>query len=65
MSGIKIRSLRRERIHKEKVIAKLEKLRMLKANLDTWESMPNPDYDYLRELRARIRSVETQYNAMA
>ena len=58
------RSREFDRIHQAKRIAKLEKIQTLKALVEMHESSDDPDTDYLRELKARLRSVETQYAAM-
>ena len=53
-----------ERRHKQKVLAKLEKIQTLKALVETHMERGNPDFDYLRGLKQRLRSVQCQYRAM-
>jgi hypothetical protein len=53
-----------ELAHRKKVTAKLQKIQTLQALLQEWESHPNPDHAYILQLRAKLRSLEHQYNAM-
>jgi hypothetical protein len=53
-----------DRIHQQKRIAKLEKIRGLEALLQCWEERDDADYDYILELRAKLRSARNQYDAM-
>jgi hypothetical protein len=57
-------TLLRERIHRAKVIKKLEKIQGLQALLEMWESHPNPDPDYIHALHNRLRAAQIQYLAM-
>jgi hypothetical protein len=61
------RSWQEELAHRQAVIRKLEKLQGYEALLAEWEAQPqdSDEYrDYLLELRAKLRSVRTQYLAM-
>ena len=54
--------------HREAVMRKLEKIQGLVALLDTWEAQPeNTDEyrKYLGNLRQKLHSARTQYQAMA
>jgi hypothetical protein len=51
--------------HRDRVAAKYAKVQGLTALLQTYEAMPEPDVDYIRELKVRLRSVENQLRAMA
>jgi hypothetical protein len=54
--------------HRHTVLRKLERIQGLVALLDTWEKKPqdNEEYrKYLGQLRQRLRSARTQYQAMA
>jgi hypothetical protein len=53
-----------EKIHRQKRLAKLEKIQGLKALLEMHEANPDADHDYLLGLRARLRSAENQYQCM-
>ena len=53
-----------ERKHQAKRLEKLEKIQTLKALVETHEQSSSLDFDYLRGLRQRLRSVECQYRAM-
>jgi hypothetical protein len=56
-----------ELAHRNKVIKKLEKIQGLQALLDSWEATPQNSDDYrayLRTLRQRLRSAQTQYACM-
>ena len=58
------RSCDEDRAHEERRLQKLQKIQSLKALLESWEAHSDPDYDYLRELRARLRSAQVQFDAM-
>jgi hypothetical protein len=61
------RSWDEELAHRQAVIRKLEKLKGLESLLAEWESQPQDSDEYrayLLELRAKLRSVRTQYLAM-
>ena len=54
-----------DRIHYEKRIRKIERIRGLRAILEMWEERPDKvEHDYLLALRARLRSAENQLAAM-
>jgi hypothetical protein len=53
-----------ERIHREKVVRKTQKIQTLRALLEMHEADPDHDHDYVIGLRARLRSVENQFAAM-
>ena len=53
-----------DRIHHEKRVRKLERIQFLKDLQEMWEVREDVDDDYLRGLRARLRSAENQYAAM-
>jgi hypothetical protein len=57
-------SWHQERAHQAKLLAKLQKIQTLQALLEVWESHPNPDHAYIIQLRAKLRSVVNQYEAM-
>jgi hypothetical protein len=61
---VKLDSWDWELAHRQRVLRKLEKIQGLQALLDSWEGHPDPDYDYLREVRAKLRSAQKQYEAM-
>jgi hypothetical protein len=53
------------KVHREKVIAKAQKIQGLRALLEMWEERPDEvDREYLLSLRARLRSAENQFAAM-
>ncbi len=54
----------REHVHREKVLAKAQKIQGLRALLEMWEENPNHDHDYILQLRAKLRSAENQLKAM-
>ncbi len=64
------RSWQEELDHRQKVIRKLEKLQGIEALLAEWEGKQidglfcDEDYQYILELRAKLRSVRNQYEAM-
>ncbi len=51
--------------HKARRIAKLQRIQGLKDLLETHESNPDNDHEYVLKLRARLRAAENQLNAMA
>jgi hypothetical protein len=54
-----------DKIHREKLIAKAQKIQGLRALLEMWEERPDEvDREYLLALRARLRSAENQFAAM-
>lgn len=54
------------KLHREKVIAKRQKIETLRALLEMWESMPDDhDHEYILALRARLRSAQNQLDAMS
>jgi hypothetical protein len=53
------------KVHREKLIAKAQKIQGLRALLEMWEERPDEvDHEYLLSLRARLRSAENQFAAM-
>jgi len=58
-------SRERERVHQEKLFAKVQKIEGLRALVEMWEELPDQvDHEYLLALRARLRSAENQFKAM-
>jgi hypothetical protein len=57
-------TLDQDKIHRAKVIAKVQKIQGLRALLEMHEANPDHDHDYVVGLRARLRSVENQLTAM-
>ena len=57
-------SLERDRIHRQKLIAKIQRIDGLRALLEEWEAFPELDYQYVLRLRQRLRSAENQLEAM-
>ena len=59
-----------EKTHRQKVIAKLERVRGLEDLLAEWEAKQidglysDEDYYYILKLRERLRSARQQYEAM-
>ncbi len=51
--------------HKQRRIAKLQRIHGLKDLLDTHESDPDNDHEYVLKLRARLRAAQNQLEAMA
>jgi hypothetical protein len=58
-------SLEHDKAHREKVIAKWQKIQTLRALVEMHEADPNCDHEYLLALRARVRSAENQYKAFS
>jgi hypothetical protein len=56
--------IRKDIRHREKVIRKRERILGLQALYATHENSPNPDHEYLRELRAKIRSADQNLTGM-
>ncbi len=59
------------KIHKEKVVKKLERINGLRDLLKVWETHEaqngnkDEDHKYVLELRAKLRCAQNQYEAMA
>ena len=54
-----------EKVHREKVLAKAQKVQALRALVEEWESRPDQvDREYLLELRTRLHRTETQLQNM-
>ncbi len=52
--------------HKQRRIAKLQRIQGLKDLLDTHEANPDTyNYEYVLKLRARLRAAQNQLDAMA
>jgi hypothetical protein len=51
--------------HREKVERKYAKIQGLAALIETHEKMPEPDVDYIREAKLRLRNAMNQLKAMA
>ncbi len=51
--------------HKARRIAKLQRIQGLKDLLETHESNPDNDHEYVLKLRARLRAAQNQLEAMA
>ena len=58
-------SMQFDRVHREKLQRKVEKIDTLRALLEMWEANPDHDHDYILELRAKLRSAESQLAAMS
>ena len=58
-------SVQHERVHRDKLQRKVEKIEGLKALLEMWEGHEDEDHEYILELRARLRSAENQLAAMS
>jgi hypothetical protein len=58
-------SMQFERIHREKLAAKMQKIETLRALLEMWEAHPDHDHEYILELRAKLRSAENQLASMS
>ncbi len=54
-----------DREHKARRIAKLQRIQGLKDLLETHESDPDNDHEYVLKLRARLRAAQNQLEAMA
>ena len=50
--------------HEAAVARKKEKIGILSALVKEWEEHEEPDFEYLRELKARLRSAEQNLVAM-
>jgi hypothetical protein len=57
-------SLERDRIHRQKLSRKIQRIDGLRALLEEWEAFPELDYQYVLRLRQRLRSAENQLEAM-
>ncbi len=51
--------------HKQRRIAKLQRIQGLKDLLETHEANPDNDHEYVLKLRARLRAAQNQLEAMA
>ncbi len=51
--------------HKARRIAKLQRIQGLRDLLETHESNPDNDREYVLKLRARLRAAQNQLDAMA
>jgi len=51
--------------HKVRRIAKLQRIQGLRDLLETHESDPDNDHEYVLKLRARLRAAQNQLEAMA
>ncbi len=49
---------------KEAIEAKRLQVAGCEALLEQWEAHPDPDYDYLRHLRAKVRQKKNELQAM-
>lgn len=54
-----------ERVHREKLQRKVQKIEGLRALLEMWEARDDADHAYILELRAKLRSAENQLVAMS
>ncbi len=54
-----------DREHKARRIAKLQRIQGLRDLLETHESNPDNDHEYVLKLRARLRAAQNQLEAMA
>jgi hypothetical protein len=54
----------KRRVHIEKVQQKRHKVEMLLALIETHERSDKPDTKYLRHLKSRFHSAQTQLEAM-
>ena len=53
------------RVHREKLQRKVEKIDVLKALLEMHEANPDHDHEYILELRAKLRQAQNQLEAMS
>ncbi len=51
--------------HKARRIAKLQRIQGLRDLIETHESNPDNDHEYVLKLRARLRAAQNQLDAMA
>jgi hypothetical protein len=51
--------------HRQLVERKYSRIQGLAALLETWETRPEPDTDYIRELKVRLHSAKSQLQAMS
>ncbi len=51
--------------HKQRRIAKLQRIQGLRDLLETHEAREDADYEYVLKLRARLRAAQNQLEAMA
>ena len=58
-------SMQAERIHREKMQRKYEKIQVLRALLEEWEAFENSDHAYILQLRAKLRAAENQLASMS
>ncbi len=54
-----------DKAHKQRRIAKLQRIQGLRDLLESWESNPDADHEYILELRGRLRQAQNQLDAMA
>ena len=54
-----------DRVHRDKLQRKYEKIETLRALLEMWEANPDHDHEYILELRAKLRSAENQLASMS
>jgi hypothetical protein len=58
----------RDHVHRQKLLAKIQKIQGLKALLEMWDSASpeasQNNHKYILRLRARLRSAENQLAAM-
>ncbi len=54
-----------DREHKQRRILKLQRIQGLRDLLETHESNPDNDHEYVLKLRARLRAAQNQLEAMA
>lgn len=54
-----------DKLHREKVIAKRQRIETLRALLTMWEERDEHDHEYILALRARLRSAQNQLDAMS
>jgi hypothetical protein len=57
-----------EKTHRQKVIAKLQRIQGLEALLHEWETRQHDseeNYQYVLKLKERIRRARNEYNAFA
>lgn len=58
-------SMQFERVHREKLQRKVEKIDVLKALLEMHEANPEHDHAYILELRAKLRAAQNQLESMS
>jgi hypothetical protein len=58
------RGLRKEAVHKERLLKKVQRIEGLESLLQMWDERGEPDDDYVRGLRARLRKAQNELRCM-